>query len=280
MLHLHPSRRRQHRLSGQHRLRCDGRDPGHRSTFQRPAGRLIKALEGGAICQRWRGVGRHEQRWVHRPRRRPDAADGARYATFAKGHVLSPVTDARESRNLWWRLRTRPAGTADQRGDQPLQITAELSTRNLELRAPHRQCLSRRRDHDATGDRPRARPDGAMNTSRCHHLSRGCALFTLCVCTILAFAARNRRRRHPVAIRLHLPGWSHRVAAGQSGREQRVVRGHRAGGQWRLRRWRPSARRFGKRPLRRRAPGWRRGRRRRRSSLSRSCSAGTAVSSK
>ncbi len=118
-------------------------------------------------------------------------------------------------------------------------------------------------DHDATWRRGPERPSGAARTlSRCQridHLSRGCALFTY-VCAlfhILALRRGDRRRIGTPVIRLHCradpPGRRRPV------REQRVVRGHSAGGHW-LRRG------FGGHPARRfpgsdrgsgPRPGWR-----------------------
>ena len=74
--HLHPPRRRQHRLPRQRRLRRDGRNPGYRRTFQRSAG---PADAGGHAAGRRdlrqvAGDGRPTTaRWARRHRPRPPA---------------------------------------------------------------------------------------------------------------------------------------------------------------------------------------------------------------
>ena len=87
---LHPPRRRQHRLPGQCRLCRDGRDPGHRRTFQRPArpATLEDSAAGRRDLRQVGGPGRRTAaaRRNPRPPRRP--ADGdARYVTFDSGAI-------------------------------------------------------------------------------------------------------------------------------------------------------------------------------------------------
>lgn len=63
--------------------------------FNDPPEELIKALEGGAIYQRWQALGGMNSALGAPTSPEADAADGARYATFAKGAMYwSPVTDA------------------------------------------------------------------------------------------------------------------------------------------------------------------------------------------
>lgn len=63
--------------------------------FNDPPEDLIKALEGGAIYQRWQALGGMNSALGAPTSPEADAADGARYATFAKGAMYwSPVTDA------------------------------------------------------------------------------------------------------------------------------------------------------------------------------------------
>ena len=142
---LHPSRRRQHRLPGQHRLRADRRDPGHRRAFQ-----------GAARSRRGRGsaAGRRDlsptgrtwaawtARWARRRRRSRPVTASTRYATFDKGAVYwSPDTgaeprDRRDLRGLGVAgLRARHAGIADQRRDSGTGVDqAELPARHPEFR--------------------------------------------------------------------------------------------------------------------------------------------------